>query len=108
MLQVRYNDRFVEELHLPVEKLDFGLAKPQLEAADTNTSQAWPPVARPLLQQELHHGLPLAVTSASAPKLAQVTSATSFCIVVSRCRRLADRGCPCHALTALSRMYTTR
>lgn len=69
--KVRYNDRFVEELHLPVEKLDFGLAKPQLEAADTNTSQAWPPVARPLLQQELHHGLPLAVTSASAPKLAQ-------------------------------------
>ena len=28
LLQVKYSDRFVEELHLPVEKLDFGPTKP--------------------------------------------------------------------------------
>lgn len=72
MLQVRYSDRFVEELHLPVEKLDFGQAKPPLQAAEAGTSQAWPPVARPLLQLDPHHGLPHAVMCTSTPNSAQV------------------------------------
>ena len=55
----------MEELHLPVEKLDFGQDKPQIQAID-----AWPSVARPILQQDLHFGLPVAV--ASTPKLLQV------------------------------------
>lgn len=63
MLQIRYNERFVEELHLPVEKLDFGQDKPPIQTID-----ACPPVARPILQQDLHFGLPVTAT----PKLPQV------------------------------------
>lgn len=51
-LQVKYNERFVEELHLPVEKIAFGSAKPQPFAAETIAASSWPPVARPVLQQE--------------------------------------------------------
>ncbi|KAL3143339.1 hypothetical protein ABBQ38_002174 [Trebouxia sp. C0009 RCD-2024] len=69
--KVRYSDRFVEELHLPVEKLDFGQAKPQLQSAEAGTSQAWPPIARPLLQQDSRHGSPHAVMSTSIPSSAQ-------------------------------------
>lgn len=66
-LQVRYNERFTEELHLPVEKLDFGQVKPQLQADDGSISHAWPPVARPVLQQDAQHLLPLVITSTSKP-----------------------------------------
>lgn len=65
LLQVRYSERFVEELHLPVEKLDFGQAKPQLLVADPTTSPAWPPVARPVLQQDSNNGLAPVNTSTS-------------------------------------------
>ena len=51
-LQVKYNERFVEELHLPVEKIASGSAKPQPFAAETIAASSWPPVARPVLQQE--------------------------------------------------------
>ena len=63
----------MEELHLPVEKLDFGQDKPQIQAIDV-----WPPVARPVLQQDLHLGLPDAVTS--TPKV-QLVKETSFALL---------------------------
>ena len=46
MLQVKYSDRFVEELHLPVEKLDFGPTKPTIsfDPADCGFSE----LVRPL------------------------------------------------------------
>ena len=58
-MQVQYNERFVEELHLPVEKLDFGQGKPVVPAADAVMSHAGPPVARPLLQQDAQQDQPL-------------------------------------------------
>lgn len=61
--KVRYNERLVEELHLPVEKLDFGQAKP--EVADAAAGQGWLPVARPVLQQELPNVLPALLTPTS-------------------------------------------
>jgi hypothetical protein len=41
LLQVKYSDRFVEELHLPVEKLDFGPTKPTIsfDPADCGFSE---------------------------------------------------------------------
>lgn len=51
-VQVKYNERFVEELHLPVERIAFGSAQPQPFAADTVAATSYPPVARPVLQQE--------------------------------------------------------
>ncbi len=68
---MRYNERFVEELHLPVEELDFGQAKPQMNVSDSSAGHAWPPVARPVLQQDLPNLLPPLVTS-TALKLMQV------------------------------------
>jgi hypothetical protein len=40
-MQVKYSDRFVEELHLPVEKLDFGPTKPTIsfDPADCGFSE---------------------------------------------------------------------
>ena len=70
ILQVRYNERFVEELHLPVEKLDFGEAKPQTPQQGEAGVKAWLPVARPVLQQDLGSALPRLVTS--TPRASQV------------------------------------
>lgn len=53
----------MEELHLPVEKIDFGQAKPQVAKADQAEGHVWPPVARPVLQQDLPNGLPSLLTS---------------------------------------------
>lgn len=61
--KVRYNERVVEELHLPVEKIDFGQAKPQVPKADQAEGHIWPPVARPVLQQDLPNALPSLLTS---------------------------------------------
>ena len=60
----------MEELHLPVEKLDFGEAKPQTPQQDEAGSQAWLPVARPVLQQDRGNALPCLVTS--TPRASQV------------------------------------
>ncbi|KAL0039756.1 hypothetical protein WJX77_006974 [Trebouxia sp. C0004] len=61
--KVRYNERVVEELHLPVEKIDLGQAKPQVPKADQGEGHVWPPVARPVLQQDLPNALPPLLTS---------------------------------------------
>ncbi|KAA6424087.1 MAG: SMCA5 SWI SNF related matrix associated act (ISS) [Trebouxia sp. A1-2] len=61
--KVRYNERVVEELHLPVEKIDFGQVKPQVPKADPAEGHVWPPVARPVLQQDLPNALPSLLTS---------------------------------------------
>ena len=53
VLQVKYNERFTEELHLPVEKIAFGTGKPQPFTAE-GPAAAWLPVARPVLQQDAH------------------------------------------------------
>ena len=60
---MRYNERVLEELHLPVEKIDFGQAKPQVPKADQAEGHIWPPVARPVLQQDLPNALPSLLTS---------------------------------------------
>ncbi len=60
---MRYNERVVEELHLPVEKIDFGQAKPQVFKADQAEGHVWTPVARPVLQQDLPNALPSLLTS---------------------------------------------
>lgn len=46
-MQVKYSDRFVEELHLPVEKLDFGPTKPTIsfDPADCGFSELVRPEA---------------------------------------------------------------
>ena len=61
MLQVKYSDRFVEELHLPVEKLDFGPTKPTIsfDPADCGFSELvrllgqWPCAEAVILQDPL-------------------------------------------------------
>ena len=54
VMQVKYNERFYEELHLPVEKLSFSKTKPQPFAAEQAAVHSCPSVARPVLQQEGH------------------------------------------------------